>query len=102
MFAYPDRKFSQVIIVRASVLWLLLRMVAAGTGALGGAGAIEALSPATGVYVIVLSCALTLFEAHRSGEELFLADLGVPVTVVGSLALLPPLLFELALDGWLL
>jgi len=102
MAVYPNRKFSQAIIVRASVLWLSLRMVAAGVRALRGAGPLEALSPAAVVYVIILSAALTLFEVRRSGEELFLADLGVPLTAVGSLAMVPPLMLELAVDVWLL
>lgn len=103
MLAHPNNRFSLVIVARASVLWFLLRTVAAGVGALTlSAAPVDALAPAAAVSVTLLAAGLTLLDVYRSGEELFLADLGVSPGSVGALAVVPPLMFELVVDGWLL
>jgi hypothetical protein len=54
------------------------------------------LAPSASGLVVLLVVWLTMFDARRLGEVLFLADLGVSPGVLAVVALTPPALGELA------
>jgi hypothetical protein len=61
-------------------------------------GALEPLSLSAVVLIVTLTVSLVLYDLQRSGEKLFLANLGVPTWSLGALAAAPPLYLELLLD----
>ena len=86
----PARRFLGVILVRSCVIWLGVR------GALAILGHVRLDGPAP-AGVVLVAVALCRLESLRSGESLFLQNLGVPPWVVMSLTAVCPVLFELAL-----
>jgi hypothetical protein len=96
----PPPPFRGALLRRAAGLWLLLR---AGIVVLGSlldlappAQLVFLTAPAAG-FLVLLVIWLTLFDARRRGEVLFLADLGVAPDALVLLALAPPLVAELVL-----
>jgi hypothetical protein len=56
------------------------------------------LSLGEAVFLIALTTGLLLFDMRRTGEELFLANLGVAPGTLALLAASPPLAFELLVE----
>lgn len=92
----PPRPFRALLLRRAALLWLLIRLTLLFFGGL------DYLHPAlpTSVAVIGLTTWLTLMDAARRHETLLLANLGVDRAGLVSTGVLPPLLLEFA--SWLL
>ena len=78
-------------------MWLLLRVGVLVVGLLVGLAPLRDLifftAPAGG-FVALLAAWLTMFDARRRGESLFLADLGVSPGVLVMVALGPPVVGE--------
>jgi hypothetical protein len=88
--------FGLALLRRAAVLWLVIRLAILVVGTLAQAPVRELVFPALGAagFLVLLTAWLTMFDARRRGEILFLADLGVPTGAVLAAALVPPLLSE--------
>ncbi|MDH3290641.1 MAG: hypothetical protein OEO20_14710 [Gemmatimonadota bacterium] len=96
---FPDRRFTRAILARAFLIWLAIRTALVFLGMLPrAAGAAEALSPVAVLWLIAVCTVLTLFDLRRTGEELFLANLGVRVRTLTLLAVGPALMLELLVD----
>lgn len=100
----PSR-FRNALLRRAAGLWLLLRVAIVTVGLLVEVPLPELVVltvPAAG-SVVLLAAWLTMFDARRRGENLWLADLGVGPASLLAIALAPPLLGELgvrAVAAW--
>jgi len=90
---FPPPPFRAVLLRRAAGLWLLLRAGVVVVGLLAGLAPLPDLivftAPAAG-FMALLAAWLTMFDARRRGEALFLADLGVSPGVLVLVALAPP------------
>jgi hypothetical protein len=91
--------FRLALLRRAAVLWLVIRLAIIVVGTLAQAPIRELVFPTLGAagFLVLLTAWLTMFDARRRGEALFLADLGVPHRALLAAALAPPLLSELAM-----
>jgi hypothetical protein len=91
--------FRLVLLRRAAVLWLVIRLGIVVVGTLAQVPIRELVFPTPGAagFLVLLTAWLTMFDARRRGEALFLADLGVPPRALLAAALLPPLLSEAAM-----
>jgi hypothetical protein len=92
----PSR-FRNALLRRSAGLWLLLRVAIVTIGLLVEVPLPELVFltvPAAG-FVGLLVAWLTLFDARRRGETLWLADLGVAPAALLAIALAPPLVAEL-------
>lgn len=94
--ALPPPPFLRVLLVRASVFWLLGRLILVIFGVREPFPAIARIGTPTSVGLIGLVAALTLFESHRRHEVVFLANLGVGRARLLAVGVLPPLILELA------
>ncbi len=91
---------------RSTIVWLAIRtalfagprIVAPASVEPPPLSAVVPLPLSAVVLIVTLPVALVLFDLRRSGEKLFLANLGVPTWSLGTLAAVPPLLLELVLD----
>ncbi len=92
MSRFPPRRFATLLLTRAVLLWLAVRLAAAATSGVRQ-------SPLAAVTVIAIATALTSLDARRQGEHLFLANLGVPVALQVAIAASPALACELI--AWL-
>ena len=90
---FPPPPFRAALLRRAAGLWLLLRVGVVVIGLLTGLAPLHDLivftAPAAG-FMALLAAWLTMFDARRRGEALFLADLGVSPGVLVLVALAPP------------
>ena len=93
---FPPEPFRAMLLRRAGVLWLLIRLTLL---AFGGLDYLR-LMPPTSVAVIALATWLTLLDAGRRHETVLLADLGVGRTGLASISAIPPLMLEMG--TWLL
>jgi hypothetical protein len=94
---FPPPPFRAALLRRAAGLWLLLRAAVLVVGLLVGLAPLRDLiffsAPAAG-FVALLAAWLTMFDARRRREPLFLADLGVSPGLLAVLALVPPIVGE--------
>jgi hypothetical protein len=100
--AYPPPPFRGALLRRAAGLWLLLRLGIVGLGLMLELAPLAELvwltAPAAG-FLTLFAAWLTMFDARRRGEVLFLTDLGVPAAVLAIVAMVPPALGELLVRG---
>jgi hypothetical protein len=89
---FPNVTWSLSVLRRSVLVWLGIR------AALFVKYGREPLSLLAIVLIVTLSVALVLYDLRRSGEKLFLANLGVPTSSLGALAAAPPLCLEFVLD----
>ena len=88
---------------RSTIVWLAIRAALfAGrrivAPAFAAPASVESLPLSAVVLIVVITVALVLFDLRRSGEKLFLANLGIPTLSLGVLAAVPPLFLEIVLD----
>lgn len=95
-FWLPPRPFRALLLRRAALLWLLIRLTLLFFGGLD----YLRLAPPASVAVVGLATWLTLMDAARRHEIVLLANLGVDRAGFLSVSALPPLLLELG--TWLL
>ena len=100
--ALPPGEFIRAILLRALIVWFGMKLVVtAGAAALRRPGETESwlpllqLSPSAVLLLTGFVAWLVIIDGGRRNELLFLANLGVARYVVGSLAVVPSLTFEI-------
>ncbi len=100
--ARPPGEFIRAILFRASVIWFGMKLVVtAGAAALRQPGETESwlrvlqLTPSAVLRRTGFVTWLVIIDAGRRNELLFLANLGVARYVIGSLAAVPSITFEI-------
>ena len=92
----PPWPFTRAILLRSTVLWVPVRLVATVGNNMVPSGPTDyspySLSPLTIAAVVALTTALTWLDCARNNEILFLTNLGVSRITLISLAGLLPLL----------
>jgi len=100
---YPDRRFTRAILLRSFAIWLVVRcaveFVGRASAGLGGMPTGRGLSLFEAAVLAAFTTAILLFDLRRTGEELFLAELGVPLVILAVVGAIPALAGELVLDG---
>ncbi len=98
----PPGEFIRAIVFRASVIWLGMKLVVtAGAAGLRQPGETESwlqvlqLAPSAVLLLTGFVAWLVIIDAGRRNELLFLANLGVARYVIGSLAAVPSITFEI-------
>ena len=88
MLRFPPPRFAAVLLARGTLIWLAVRL---------GAALTSGIKPSALAAVVIVAAATTLtsYDARRQGEHLFLANLGIPVTLLVAIAGTPALVFEL-------
>lgn len=89
----PNFRFARAILVRSFTVCVAIRIAVAF---IRGPAWPLILPEAT--FLVVLTVGLVLFDLRRTGEELFLANLGVAPATLALLAAGPPLVFELLVE----
>src|SRR5688572_21288367 len=84
------------VAIRASGLWLLVRVVAGVFTNLAGLGFV-AISPLTSILVVAIAGFLAHLDARTHHDQLFLANLGTSPLVFVLLCVIPPLAGEIVL-----
>ena len=102
--ALPPGEFIRAILLRALVVWFGMKLVVtAGAAAVRQPGETESwlqllqLTPSAVLLLTGLVAWLVIIDAGRRNELLFLANLGVARYVVGSLAAVPSITFEIVI-----
>ena len=103
--ALPPRSFARAILLRAVVIWIGMKLVVTSAAAAGAAARGEvlgfretlSLAPSAALLLAAFVAGLTLMDARRRNELLFLANLGVSRSVIASLAAIPAVAFEIVL-----
>lgn len=100
--ALPPGEFIRAILFRALVIWFAMKLVVtAGAAALRQPGETESwlrvlqLTPSGVLLLTGFVTWLVIIDAGRRNELLFLANLGVARYVIGSLAAVPSITFEI-------
>ncbi len=98
----PPGEFIRAILFRAVVIWFGMKLVVtAGAAALRQPGETESwlqvlqLAPSATLLLTGFVAWLVIIDAGRRNELLFLANLGVARYVIGSLAAVPSITFEI-------
>ncbi len=98
----PPGEFIRAILFRALVIWFGMKLVVtAGAAALRQPGENESwlqvlqLAPSAVLLLTGFVAWLVVIDAGRRNEQLFLANLGVARYVIGSLAAVPSITFEI-------
>ena len=98
----PPGEFIRAILFRALVIWFGMKLVVtAGAAALRQPGENESwlqvlqLAPSAMLLLTGFVAWLVVIDAGRRNELLFLANLGVARYVIGSLAAVPSITFEI-------
>jgi len=74
----PDRSFRRAVFKRSVLVWIFIRLLAAWVG-------IVRPHPVEMVYIAGVVAVAILIEAHKTGEDLFLANLGWSrITIAGT------------------
>ena len=89
----PNLRFTRAILVRSFTVCLAIRIAMAFIR-----GPAWALIFPEATFLVVLTVGLVLFDLRRTGEELFLANLGVAPATLALLAAGLPLAFELLVE----
>lgn len=106
----PAPRFTCAFLWRATVIWFGLKAVVTGAARALGArepGATDPLrqalqlAPVTVVALAAVVAALTLIDARRRNELLFLGNVGVSRGVIAGLAAIPVLAAEVILGLFL-
>ena len=106
--ALPPRRFGRAILLRGVVIWFVMKLVVTGAAAAAAAegllpgearnfGDVLGLSPSAALMLATIVALITLIDARRRNELLFLANLGVSRGVIASLAATPAIAFEIVL-----
>jgi hypothetical protein len=96
----PPPPFRGTLLRRAAGLWLLLRAGIVAVGLLLNLAPLDQLvflTAAAAGFVVLLAAWLTMFDARRRGETLWLANLGVGPGVLLLMVLVPPIAAELGM-----
>jgi hypothetical protein len=79
--------FRNAYIVRGGLVWVAVRLAA------GFVGIVTPNVPQRAFILVVVGAAV-MIDARRRNEDLFLGNLGIPLTAILGYALILPLLFE--------
>jgi hypothetical protein len=100
---HPDRRFARAILLRSFAIWLVVRcaveFVGRAAARLGGMPPDRGLSVFEAAVLAAFTTVILLFDLRRTGEELFLAELGVSTVALAVVGAIPALAGELVLDG---
>ncbi|UCD25709.1 MAG: hypothetical protein JSW51_07300 [Gemmatimonadota bacterium] len=95
----PPWRFVRAILLRSTLIWIPLRLVATATNAMVPRGPADpspwALSPSAILAVLVLATWLTWIDCARRSEIVFHNNLGVSRVALVGLAGALPLLYSL-------
>ncbi|HEX2188287.1 MAG TPA: hypothetical protein VHG51_05280 [Longimicrobiaceae bacterium] len=89
----PVRPFTRVLLLRALLLWVGVRLVVLAGGLPSAAGL--APTPRAALLVVAVVGVLGLLEARRRNEVVFLANLGVGRASIAAFSALPALALEI-------
>ena len=84
------KPFTRALLLRGLAAWFAVRALAASAGLLE-------MNLLQAAFVTALAGVLVLLDAARRGEDLFLANLGIPLAALVAVGALPALLGELLL-----
>ena len=74
----PDRSFRRAVLKRSVLIWFFVRLLAAWAG-------IVRPNPVEMVYIAGVVAVAIVIEARKTGEDLFLANLGWSrITIAGT------------------
>lgn len=95
----PPRRLLRLILLRALLIWVGVRLLILLAGAMIGELLLR-VSALSVITIILVSVFLTLADLTRRREALFLANLGVPTRVMVMLSVIPVILGETAMALW--
>jgi hypothetical protein len=88
----PHPAFLRAILFRAAGIWIVNRAMLAMVG-------LTTATVATAILIIALTAWLTAYDGRRSGEDLLLANFGVPEWVLALIAAIPATAFEVIIGA---
>ncbi len=102
---HPDRTLTWRMITRATVIWVALR-VASMVPSIPAALRVAPMAPSDvltvslylTVLIIAVTVALVTLDGRRRNEHLFMANLGVSLPTLITVAAIPPTVLEIALS----
>ncbi len=77
------------------MVWILLRLLLAALGLMGGFPPFGGVR--TSILLTMVVVGLTLYDARRMNERVFVLDLGLPEVAVGAVSLVSALSCEILL-----
>ncbi|CAN5752324.1 hypothetical protein BH11GEM1_BH11GEM1_04410 [soil metagenome] len=97
---YANTLVSRALIKRGALLWLGTRMLSSAVLLLAGANPLE-LTLGASVGVMAIATVLGFVQTARMREQVFLANLGIPLPAITPFLLAPVVVGELLLRaGW--